>query len=491
MTRMLSSSRDWLRLLLIWLASAFLLGLLAGEKRFDWSDNDHFAHLARDLHAGRWTHPTEPPGFCSKQARATKACRYHRFDDWAHAQELVLDPKLARNLGTKAKVWAKPCRTSPCRKNKQFAKHRWWIPSVGLITLPQDQYRLGSSTWFVSFPVGPTLWFLIPLWLGLPMLPDIPLTWILAGTIPATLDVAVRGRWPDLGRNWALTLALASLFASAMVSVAVQGQVWFLAQLSFAALLSGGLACWYRGGAWGSWAASLCWGFALGCRPSTVFGLLPAIYLFARKSAPAGEKLHSQATGLRSLSRHRVQLRAFLGPVLAMVTMAAWNWHRFGSFFEFGHHFLEIRWLQRIQSQGMFDSSYLWKNLLSFTCLTPKSITPFHLSIHGIGWFWSTPWICWLSCQRRKDWSLLTCVALGIAPALLYQNTGQLQVSYRFALDLLPLWVMAVAPGCTTKSRSFVGIVVYALVLNLGLAWAWVHRPTLIFGTSPTNWPFL
>lgn len=466
---------------MIWLSSALLLGLLSGEHRFDWSENHHFAHLAQDLHAGQWTHSTPPPGFCSRQARKEKQCRYHRFDDWAHAHKLELAPQLAQSLEIRASVWAMPCRTISCQQDKVASTHRWWIPSLGLTTLEPDQYRRSSTAWFVSFPPGPALWFLIPLWLGIPMVPDIPLTWALAGTIPATLDLALRGRWPSLPATWSLFLAAAALFASAMVSIAVQGQVWFLAQISFAALIAGGLACWYQPGAHFTCLASICWGMALSCRPSATLGLMSTICLLAWRSK--GED-HQNNTPLRS------RFGVLLGPLFFLGSLAAWNWYRFGSIFEFGHHFLEIRWMQRIQTLGMFDTSYVLRNLLSFIGLPPKSFNPFQLSIHGLGWLWSTPWIIWLSLQRRNDWGLFFCVALGIAPALFYQNTGQLQVSYRFALDLLPLWVVAAAPRATEQPRRFIGLVLYSLLLNLSLAWSWVHTPAALFGSQPSNWPF-
>lgn len=486
MPRFLSFADDrytWLRPMLIWLASMLVLSSLAGSQRFQWSNNDHFAHLAKDLVAGRWTHPDPPPGYCSPEAKRQKRCRYHQFDDWARAQALVLDPGYADELGVGPTVWAMSCRTQTCMQSPETRKHRWWIPSVGLTSLPEDRYRRGPQSWFISFPPGPALWFLIPLWLGCPMLPDIPLTWILAATIPASLDFAIRKRWSNLSAASSLFLGIGTLFASAMVSIAIQGQVWFLAQISFAALVSAGLALWYHGGRSYRCLASISWGLALMCRPSTCIGLL-AVGLVLSNRATKGN--FPKKSSKRIWSAHLV----LLGPLTSLGLMAGWNWYRFGDLFEFGHHFLEIRWMQRIQTHGMFSGSYLAKNLLSFIALPLRSIDPITLPIHGLGWLWSTPWILWLSIQRRIDWTLLGCVGLGIAPALFYQNTGQLQVSYRFALDLLPVWVLAVAPAASSKPRSFGVLAGCALLLNIILAWAWAHHPELIFGTRPSNWPF-
>lgn len=502
----------WIRPLLIWLGSAFVLASLAGDKRFAWSHNTHFAHLAQDLYAGHWTHDSPPPGYCSAKAKRAKKCKYHQFDDWAQARSLVLDQKLARELDLRPTLWAMPCKSSACQQDASHRAHRWWIPGRGLTKLPAGRYRLVSKTWFVSFPPGPALWFLIPLWLGLPMLPDIPLTWMLAATIPVSLDLATRRRWPGLSKRWSLGLALACLFASAMLGISVQGQVWFLAQISFAALLSAGLAAWFMPGKGAPWLASLCWALALACRPSTALGVLLTGFVLARRAcdapSPAQQKRvdDKEAPSSNACSEHEKQVGPqkkrswkaplgspwiiFLGPMVSLATMARWNWQRFGSVTEFGHHFLEIRWMQRIQTLGLFDSSYLAKNVLSFFCLPLRSISPLMIPIHGLGWLWSTPWILWLSFKRRNDWALLACVVLGVAPALFYQNTGQLQLSYRFALDLLPVWVLAVAPNAASRPRSTQALVLHALLLHCALSWAWVHHPAWVFGTRATNWPF-
>lgn len=477
------TSHAWTRPWLIWALCALGLACISGKHRFNSSSNNHFAFLAKDLFAGRWTHPDPPPGYCSDRARRAKQCRYHRFDDWARAQKLILDTELASELGSRSRVWAMPCRTQACQRDPKHRAHRWWIPGLGLKTLPEARYRQGERSWFISFPPGPSIWFLVSLWLGLPMFPDVPLTWLLAATIPASLDIAIRTRWPDLGKNWSLALSLACLFATGMTGIAIQGQVWFLAQISFAALLSAGLACWYQSTTLFRGFANLCWGFAVTCRPSAAFGLLAA-GLFLSTRALATEP------GLRKFGSAWFSRQLLLGPLIALGAMAAWNWYRFGQVTEFGHHFLEIRWLQRIQSEGLFGWSYLGRNLLSFLGLPPRALTPFALSIHGLGWLWSTPWILWFSIRGRCDRAMLCAVFLGIAPALFYQNTGQLQVSYRFALDLLPLWVLAIAPAAKAHPRVFGTLGAYSIILHVALAWAWANSPGTIFGSSPSNWPF-
>lgn len=512
----------WLRPFLIWTFCALALAAIAGDKRFSWSDNDHFAQLAQDLYAGRWTHPEAPPGFCSAQARRNKKCRYHQFDDWARARALVLDQDLAKELKLRPKLWAMPCRSSACQQDPKLQAHRWWIPGRGLTSLPAGRYQHPSSSWFVSFPLGPAIWFLLPLAFGLPMIPDIPLTWILAASIPVSLDLAIRRRWPNIGTRSSLALSLGSLFASAMVGISVQGQVWFLAQVSFAAFLSAGLAVWYRKNAGARCTASVLWGLALACRPSTALGLLAAGLVLAWRDALAERKTsdaridvrkqpelaetlvttESSCAGKREApakgsKTHNAWRKLFgspwvicLGPLLSLGAMAGWNWIRFGSVFEFGHHFLEIRWMERIQSVGLFHWSYLSRNLLSFLCLPLQTTDRWALSIHGLGWLWTTPWIFWLSWRQRKSWKMMGAALLGIAPALFYQNTGQLQVSYRFALDLLPLWILAIAPGVKARPRIFGVLLAWSILLHVALAWGWVQDPSSIFGTRPTNWPF-
>lgn len=472
--------RPLARALLLWALSALLLAIGAGPKRFSWSENAHFAHLARDLHAGRWTHAGPPPGFCDAQRRANHACRDHHFDDWAQAHRLHLDPSLAERLQLPEQTWAAPCATQACRASPEIGQNRWWIAGRGLLDLPADQYEQVAKPWFISFPPGPALWFLIPLSLGLPMIPDIPLTWVLAATIPATLDLILRRRWRD-SSNWPTCLALAALFATPLWSIAIQGQVWFCAQISFLALVCGGFAFLIQERAGLRVVGGALWGWALCCRPSAALGLLLAMAWCLT------------ATRAQDQRAPRQLLKTFapaIGPLLAVASMAYWNHARFGSVWEFGHHFLVIRWQDRIQRHGLFSFEYIWRNLKAFTWQLPRLRIPPKISIHGLGWLWTTPWIFPLLAQRKTQKNLLLAGLLVLVPALLYQNTGQLQTSYRFAVDTLPFLILAIPAGSSKRQRWLIPALIYASIVNGTLALAWVHDPTALFVLDPPGWPF-
>lgn len=481
----------WQRALLLWVLSATILALWAGPKRFSWSENDHFAHLARDLHAGRWTHDSNPPGYCDRQRKKAGRCKYHRFDDWAKGHRLILEPLLADTLNLPREFWATPCATTRCRRDKDFGEHRWWVPGRGLTNLNPGAYRVDHSAWFISFPAGPSLWFLVSLWLGLPMIPDILLTWILAATIPASLDLAIRGFFAHQDSPWSFwpsLLALATLFATPMWSIAVQGQVWFLAQISFCALLSAGLALFSSDRSSLRLLGSALWGWALWCRPSAALGVGLALLLLVL--GRFGNPRTRATSNVAPRQEFRSKIAVLIAPTLALAAMAYWNFTRLGDPFEFGHRFLQIRWQERIQNTGLFDTSYLSRNLQSFLWISPKFEFPPRVSIHGIGWLWSTPWIFAASMQRRSHNTFLVCGLLILAPTLLYQNTGQLQVSYRFAVDALPFWVMALGATYTQPPRWLIVLMVTSTLIQGWLAWSWVHLGHLFFVHTPRGWPF-
>lgn len=468
-----------MRYAILWFISAAILAIWAGPKRFSWSSNDHFVHLARSYVQGQWTHSENPPGYCSASKKRARKCRYHRFDDWARFAQIELDPSLAQELELPSKVRGNRCATRRCQQDPEWRAHRWWIPGRGLVNLRASAYRIQNEAWFVSFPPGPALFFLLPLVLGLPLLPDIPLLWMLAATVPPSLDLALAPtRFGPSGLPRSL-LALAALFATPLWGLAIQGQVWFLAQVTFIAASALGLALWgQRPGAKAITAALFA--FALACRPSASLGLLAALTIL----------LAREQRGL-DLQARLAKSWPLLIPGAMDLLLAAWNWQRFGDPFEFGHAFLQVRWQERIQERGLFSWSYLYRNLSCFLWQAPQWSWPPRVSIHGLGWVLSCPWILWASIAAPKGQRrLLGAALLVLLPALFYQNSGQLQTSYRFALDALPLWMIAIAGSRRLHERLTKVTLVWALLLNGTLAWMWLHEFSSLFVFEPRGWPW-
>jgi hypothetical protein len=308
---------------------------------------------------------------------------------------------------------------------------------------------------------------------------DLLFTLVLAALIPValvhTLD-RVRGTSEGRARQhlWA---GAAWALASPACFVAVLGGVWFTAHIVGALFM-----VLYVGTAWDARRpalAGLCLGMAMACRPHLAFALV----FFALEWWRCG--------------RRPSALVRFLVPLaLIGVALALHNYARFHSLFEFGHRFLDMRWQARMQEYGMFSTIYLTRNLECLVWLTPQLQAGFpfiRVSIHGMALPLSTPWLLaafWARdrfVQRAGLWLGALAVAL---PSLFYQNSGQVQLSYRFALDWLPLVLVALVVGGAAKRRAFAVLVVLAAIVHVYGAWMFAHRLTEILVLEPAGWPF-
>ena len=83
-----------------------------------------------------------------------------------------------------------------------------------------------------------------------------------------------------------------------------------------------------------------------------------------------------------------------------------------------------------------------------------------------------------------------TCAVTVAALPLLYHNSGQLQVTYRFALDWLPFIAVGAASALPRFPRLERWIILGAIAVNLHLCFAFSHHTARLFVTSPMGWPF-
>ena len=84
---------------------------------------------------------------------------------------------------------------------------------------------------------------------------------------------------------------------------------------------------------------------------------------------------------------------------------------------------------------------------------------------------------------------LLSALAVAI-PSLLYHNSGQLQFSYRFAIDWLPMILIAIVFGGGAKRPYFALLVGLGALWELYGAWMFGRRPGQLFVVDPVSWPF-
>ncbi len=351
---------------------------------------------------------------------------------------------------------------------------------------PGAFYRESASQhWYVSFPPLPAIAILpaVAIW-GLDTRDG--LFWALfAALAPALLFVLLRhlresGKSARTQRD---DLLLTGLFAFGTVYffTAVQGTVWFAGHVVACALFP--LYLLFAIDARRPALAGLMIGLLFLTRPTTaafaLFFVLEALRVTRAADAPSAPPdagVYRQAYAWLGGTSPRKALRSlalFFAPILVLGALAMWmNAARFGSPFEFGHRFLMIRWIGRIETWGLFSYHYLARNLAVFLASLPwLTANDPHLVVsrHGLALWVTTPNLLWVLWPKRVD---ATMIALYLTTAivclwnLLYQNTGWIQFGYRFALDyMVPLFVL-LALGARPFRGGFVLAAIFAVALN-------------------------
>ncbi len=343
----------------------------------------------------------------------------------------------------------------------------------------------GRYRWYVSFPPLPALVILpavaifgVGLW-------DALFWGLLAGLTPALLFVVLRwlreaGR---SGRRQRDDILLTAIFGVGTVYyfTAVQGTVWFAAQVLGCALL-----CLYllfsldaRRPLW----AGLALGLAFLCRPTmaflSIFFGLEALRVARERGSASVQPDASLWVQLRQWvapvrwSAVVKDVLVFSAPMAALIGVAFWhNYARFGDPLEFGHSFLQIRWRPRIEKWGLFHYHYLAKNLAIFLASLPWLLPKFpyvKVSEHGLALWFTTPNLLWVLWPKRVTGTIVA-LWCAIIPVLVlnlcYQNSGWVQFGYRFALDYMPLLFLLLALGGRRFGGAFVAAAVFAVVVN-------------------------
>jgi len=464
---------DHRRALAVFVVAFAVLAVLSGKQWSGASRDNHFVHMAQGWLEGRVALEGRPPGYCDAKARAAKACTGHRFDDWALVTTLELaDGSTVRGFS---------CRTSECVQSRRKTRvERWWVVGDEWRDFGRGEITARAEVWYVSFPPGPAV-VLLPFVaiFGLATA-DVLLTLLLGALIPAVLvRMLDRERGTDAGKGREhLWIGAAWTLATPAVLLAANGRVWFTAQIVGAlALVLYLSATWrLRSPVW----AAVWLGLAIACRP---INHLPCVIVFAWWWWHGGRD-------------PRAAIRFAVPLVVLGVALAWFNWIRFEDPFEFGHRFLETRWQARIQEIGLFDLAYLSRNLQCMLTLLPQwSADAPHLraSIHGTALWLGSPWLLLAPLHRERflGRAALWLAALASAvPSLLYQNSGQIQFGYRFAVDWLPLVIVAMAFGGAASRRRFHGLVVVGALVHGWGAWQFARAPGHLFVTEPLGWPF-
>jgi hypothetical protein len=343
-----------------------------------------------------------------------------------------------------------------------------------------------DGRWYVSFPPFPALVIAPAVWLAGVHVWD-RLYWaVFAAFAPALLYLLLR-RAREHGesrRTRAEDLALTALFAvgSVYYFCAVQGTVWFSAQVVASSLLALYLLAAYD--ARHPWLAGLCLGLLFMTRPTTMFfGVFFLVEAFKRARVDeafvaddACSPLSNAWRWLRGCDWIMVLKRGamFAVPLLAIGGIAMWmNAARFDDPFEFGHRYLEIRWRGRIDHWGLFNYHYVGRNLGVMLASLPwlSAATPFvKVSRHGLALWVTTPCLLWLLWPKRPSATLVGLYASAVLVAvldLMYQNSGWIQFGYRFSLDYMVALVLLLALGGRRFGFGFYALLTCGVAVNL------------------------
>jgi hypothetical protein len=155
-----------------------------------------------------------------------------------------------------------------------------------------------------------------------------------------------------------------------------------------------------------------------------------------------------------------------------------------------------------MQEVGLFSITYLPRNLACLLLVPPVFVarSPWILaSVHGIALTFTAPWLAFAAAPRRDPTvaeralpagALLMTAALVAVPNLLYQNSGQVQFTYRFALDWLVYLLPILGAAAWPRSWVFRTIVAASAALCLHGAFWTNAAPARSFVLDPLGWPF-
>lgn len=425
----------------VWVTLTLTLvyGALAGARLKGPSSDNHYAHLAQSWLHGQ-LHLSEPPP--------------HQ-NDWASYDVLTVQ---AGETGATEEL-------KGVRRGDDFITLKGERRAYRTLRIQRHERR-----YFVSFPPFPALLMLPFVWLMGLKAPDTWLNLIFAslnGALCYGLLTELRRRGWVRGAQPHRELWLVGLMClgSAHLWCAVLGQVWYTALIigvTFHLLYLRASLDTSR-----PLRAGLYLGLAFSTRPTLI--LLSLIFY--------GQLLPTHNHPLSAHERLRRATRFSLPPLIIGLLLMWHNEARFSSVFEFGHTYLAGGQLKRISEYGLFHWVFLKKNLIAAFALLPLAhvqLPALTLSMHGMAIQASSPGLLWAlkpgrvareARQVTRLTSLSACLILSLL--LLYQNTGWVQFSWRFILDLLPSLVMLIAIRAEQLGPWFKRCVVWGVAVNL------------------------
>ncbi len=325
---------------------------------------------------------------------------------------------------------------------------------------PHLELAVFEGDWYVSFPPVPSLVQLpLTLLFGQETPDGLLVKLYVAGAFWILYDYFRRTR--KLG-PWASSLwALFLVFASDMVSVSLDGGVWYQAQtLNFLLLVAAFAAMTRRRPT----LSCVLYALAVGCRPFTVlFGpVLLMVYL-------------------RQKQRPRLWPGLAAGLCIA-ACYAAYNYARFGNPFEFGHNYLPE--FTRVET-GQFSLAYVAGNIQTFLFGLPFSVENgvWTLNPFGFSMFLCNPvlwmtlvWLIEAAVRRRLRPQMVLCWCLMLTHLfclLLHKSFGGFQFGARYTLELIP-YALAMLHFAPRRAPRAWEATVFSLALAFNAAGAYL-----------------
>lgn len=332
---------------------------------------------------------------------------------------------------------------------------------AGGAEIPMSRVRASRAPDFqVAFPPFPSAVF-VPIVLAFgPGASDVLVTAV-AGALVPLLFLVVLGRLRARGLSQRtpsdeLWLAMLLSFGTVLFYSAVQGRVWYTAQVFAVDLCL--LYVWASIDAERPFLAGSCLALAFLTRAPMLF-MFP---LFVEEMWRTGR--------LRKWRRWA----AFAGPVAAAGVLAACHNHaRFDEVMEFGYSYLRVRQQLDIEQYGLFNVHYVVRNVTAAFALLPDlHFGPPYVSVsgHGLAMWITTPALVLLAGARPRrpfQYGLWITAALVGIWTLLYQNTGWFQFGFRFSLDYIVFLVLILAVDTRPLTRLAQGLIVASVVVNL------------------------
>ena len=432
------------------------------------SQNTHFLYLAEAFLAGQGELLRTPP----------------HGNDWASYQTLTLQKQSQKEYGTQVKAIRIP-----------KVKNLWRTLQGQKLVIPPQDIKKRHTHYFVSFPPLPAL-LMLPLFSLFSFQTLDVLFTMLFAIFNVGLCYWVLDRFRQQGYHQRSThdlLWLSCFFGlgTAHAWCAVLGQVWYTALII--GVTFHWLFLYYAFDMRRPYLAGLALALAFSTRASLV---LLALFFYAQVLYPLSSQWSRQERIIRCLKFSVI-------PLLVGLSLLMYNEMRFESYSEFGHSYLAGGQLQRIQKYGLFHYIFVPKNLIAAFLLLPMisfSFPYLKVSWHGMAIQASSPAFLWLifalyhtkkthQAPIHKASYLLAIQALILLTLLLfYQNTGWIQYSWRFILDLLPLLLCILALSHIKLNRWFKVFVVISIVMNMTGA---IGFQKSIFRDTMVNLPIL